>query len=124
MVDSTVKDYRQFEYVDNIGDLYAAADVVVCRAGAGATFETLALKKPAVLVPLEKQTRGDQLENAQYFEKRGLCKVLREGNLDGLEESIEGALSDETMKDALASSRYCDGTANVLYQIFKYLCSR
>lgn len=124
VVDSTVKDYRQFEYVGNIGDLYAAADVVVCRAGAGATFETLALKKPAVLVPLEKQTRGDQLENAQYFEKRGLCKVLREGNLDGLEESIEGALSDETMKDALASSRYCDGTANVLYQIFKYLCSR
>ncbi|MBQ8428198.1 MAG: UDP-N-acetylglucosamine--N-acetylmuramyl-(pentapeptide) pyrophosphoryl-undecaprenol N-acetylglucosamine transferase, partial [Clostridia bacterium] len=124
VVDCSVKDYRQFEYVENIGDLYAAADVVVTRAGAGAVFETLALKKPAVLIPLAKQTRGDQLENAKYFEKRGLCKVLLESELSRLNEAIEEALQDGDMKNALAVSRYSEGTANVLYQIFKYLYAR
>lgn len=121
LVYSTVKDYRQFEYVEGIGDLYAAADVVVTRAGAGAVFETLALKKPAVLIPLQKRTRGDQLENAKYFERRGLCKVLEEGKMDSLATAIGEALADADMRGALTISRYGEGTANTLYQIFRYL---
>ncbi len=124
VVDSTVKDYRQFEYVNNIGDLYAAADVVVTRAGAGATFEALALKKPAVLIPLAKQTRGDQLQNARYFERRGLCKVLPEKQLDALADKIEEALHDQDLQAALSVAHYSEGTANTLYQIFKALCIR
>ena len=124
VVDSNIKDYRQFEYVENIGDLYAAADVVVSRAGAGATFEALALKKPTVLIPLAKQTRGDQLENARYFEKRGLCKVLLEEDIDGLREAIDEAYADEGLKEALACSRYGEGTANTMCQIFRHLCAR
>ncbi|MBQ9118391.1 MAG: UDP-N-acetylglucosamine--N-acetylmuramyl-(pentapeptide) pyrophosphoryl-undecaprenol N-acetylglucosamine transferase [Clostridia bacterium] len=124
VVDSTMKDYRQYEYVSNMGDLYAAADVVVSRAGAGALFETLALKKPAVFIPLVKQTRGDQLENARYFERRGLCKVLQENELSKLDESISQALEDADIKDALSTSRYGEGTANTMYQIFKHLCVR
>ena len=124
IVDCSVKDYRQFEYVENIGDLYAAADVVVSRAGAGATFEALALKKPTVLIPLAKQTRGDQLENARYFERRGLCKVLQENELDDLAQAIEKALLDEDMKEALAVSRYGEGTANTLYQISRLLYAK
>ncbi len=121
VVDSTVNDYRQFEYVEGIGDLYAAADVVVTRAGAGAVFETLALKKPAVLIPLGHRTRGDQLENAKYFEKRGLCKVLEEGKIGNLSAAIGEALVDADMRGALTLSRYGEGTANTLYQIFRHL---
>lgn len=124
VVDSTIKDYRQFEYVEKIGDLYAAADVVVTRAGAGALFETLALKKPSVLIPLAKQTRGDQIENAKYFERRGLCRVLPENKLSELPTAIGEALADDTMRDALSHTRYGEGTANTLYQIFRYLCAR
>ncbi len=72
--------YVQYEYIDaELPDLLALADVVLSRAGANAVFELLALNKPAVLVPLTtKSTRGDQLLNAAYFEKKGYARQLNQ----------------------------------------------
>lgn len=86
--------YHPFEYVgDGWGDLLAAADLVVSRAGANTLFELLALRKATLLVPLSRQaSRGDQIENAAYAEQRGLCRVLPEEALDGasLARAISG----------------------------------
>jgi UDP-N-acetylglucosamine--N-acetylmuramyl-(pentapeptide) pyrophosphoryl-undecaprenol N-acetylglucosamine transferase len=75
--------YRQVEYVDEgWGDILAAADVVVSRAGANALFELLALRKLALLVPLSAQaSRGDQIQNAGFAAAQGLCEVLQESEL-------------------------------------------
>ncbi len=72
--------YKQFEYVDeDLKDLFAAADVMISRAGANAVCELLALKKPAVLIPLSAAaSRGDQILNAKSFEKAGYSFVLPE----------------------------------------------
>lgn len=77
--------YHQFEYVtDAWGDLLAAADLVVSRAGANTLFELLALGKPNVLVPLSPRvSRGDQVENAEYARVRGFSRVLSEDELSG-----------------------------------------
>ena len=104
-----------------MGSAYACADLVVCRAGAGAIFELLALRKPAVLVPLEGQTRGDQLENAEYFREKGLCHVLRQNDLDLLEPAVEKALRDERLKRNLAANTLPVGNGNILYEIRRYL---
>lgn len=117
LVKSTAENYRQFEYLSSIGEAYAAADVVVSRAGAGAIFEIMALKKPAVFVPLEGQTRGDQIENAAYFEKRGLCKVLRQSELNKLPEIIEETLRDNELKKRLVCSRFSRGNEKILSKI-------
>ena len=76
--------YRAFEFVaEGWGDLLAAADAVVSRAGANALFELLALGKPNLLVPLPKAaSRGDQLENAAYAERAGYSLVISEEELD------------------------------------------
>jgi UDP-N-acetylglucosamine--N-acetylmuramyl-(pentapeptide) pyrophosphoryl-undecaprenol N-acetylglucosamine transferase len=76
--------YVQFEYVrDEWGDLLAAADVVVSRAGANTLFELLLLRKPCLLVPLSRRaSRGDQIENAAYAKERGFCLVVDEEALD------------------------------------------
>ena len=81
---SGVAGYHQFEYVNNeLAHLFAASDIVVSRAGATALFEILALKKPAVLIPLSKAaSRGDQILNAGSFEKQGFSKVLPEESFD------------------------------------------
>src|SRR5690606_25017541 len=73
-----VKGYRQFEYVgDELPHLMAAADIVVSRAGANAIHELLALRKPALLIPLPlSASRGDQIYNAKSFERQGFSKVL------------------------------------------------
>ena len=74
----TMQGYKQFEYVkDELPDLFAAADVVISRAGANAICELLALEKPNILVPLPTaQSRGDQLLNAESFEKQGYSVVV------------------------------------------------
>ena len=74
--------YTALEYTSEIEKLYAKADYVVSRAGSGTIFELLYLKKPMLLIPLpKKSSRGDQLLNAQVFEKQGFAKVLQQENL-------------------------------------------
>lgn len=85
-VDELYKDtvgYRQFEYInDGLPDILAMVDMVVSRAGANSIFEFLALKKPMLLIPLTLQaSRGDQILNAQSFEKLGYCRVLYEEDI-------------------------------------------
>ena len=72
--------YKQFEYVTTeLPDLLHASDMIVSRAGSNSIFEFLALRKPMLLIPLSKQkSRGDQLLNANIFNKQGWAAVLEE----------------------------------------------
>ena len=76
--------YCQFEYVsEGLEHLYALASIVVSRSGANSLYEILALKKPHVLIPLSKKmSRGDQVQNAQYFENLGISRVLNDDTFD------------------------------------------
>ncbi len=74
--------YVQVEYTNNIQDFFAAADIVITRAGSGTIFELLALNKKMLLIPLSKKaSRGDQILNAKNFERNGYAKCLLEENL-------------------------------------------
>jgi UDP-N-acetylglucosamine--N-acetylmuramyl-(pentapeptide) pyrophosphoryl-undecaprenol N-acetylglucosamine transferase len=77
--------YSQFEYAGaELPDLFAMADIVISRAGATTLFELLALCKPALLIPLgTAASRGDQILNAESFEKQGYCKTLSQDGLTG-----------------------------------------
>ena len=90
--------YYQFEYVDQeLPDLFAAAEMVISRAGANSLYEILALKKPHVLVPLSAQvSRGDQVHNARYFQKQGISTVIDESELtsDTLCAAVNQVMSD------------------------------
>ena len=72
--------YVQFEYINKeLKDLFAASDIIVSRAGANAICELLALKKPNILIPLSAAaSRGDQILNAESFERQGFSYVLKE----------------------------------------------
>ncbi len=81
--DLKFKDYHQVEYVDNIEDYFACADIIITRAGSGTIFELLALNKKMLLIPLSKKaSRGDQILNAQNFERNGYAICLMEENLN------------------------------------------
>lgn len=121
VVESNLKNYRQFEFVADMGTMYACADLVISRAGAGAVFELLALKKPSILIPLEGATRGDQWENAIYFHKKGLCRLLPQKDLDRLEKEIDAAFADEKLKKRLLESNYSQGNARILKELTSIL---
>ncbi len=64
---------------EELAHLLALADLVLSRAGATTLFELLAARKPHLLVPLSTQaSRGDQIQNAQCFERLGYSDVLPE----------------------------------------------
>jgi len=70
----------ELEFVDNIGDYLAWADVVVSRAGSNSVCELLALRKPTLLIPMSTG-RGDQVQNARYVSGKGAMAVLYEETL-------------------------------------------
>ena len=74
--------YRVYEFLDRMEYAFACADACVTRAGANSLFEIMSLKIPAVLIPLPKgASRGDQILNAKYFQKKGLAYVLDQSAL-------------------------------------------
>lgn len=113
-----VSGYKQFEYVnEELPHLFAAADVIVSRAGATAIFEILALRKPALLIPLSKAaSRGDQILNAASFEKQGLSKVLQEEMLEGktlLDGIFELCQNRQTYMDSMAKLDVGNGSRRI-----------
>ncbi len=86
--------YVQYEYIkEELAHLFALADIVVSRAGANAICELLELRKPALLIPLPAAaSRGDQILNAQSFQKQGFSEVLPEEDItpDLLLSTIKG----------------------------------
>ncbi len=111
--------YRQFEYVDKeLKDCFAAADLVVSRAGANSICELLALRRPNLLIPLSLDaSRGDQILNAASFERQGFSKVLREEDMT--DETFLSAV-DEVYRDResyirrMEASPLSDGVASVM----------
>lgn len=78
-----MRGYHQIDYTDAIADVFAVADAVVSRAGANTLAELAALGKRTLAVPLPKGvSRGDQEDNAVSYEKRGLLRILPQGELN------------------------------------------
>lgn len=73
------KNYRPIGFIDtdDLADLYAAADLIVSRAGANSLAEIAAVGKPSILIPLPAgQGAGDQDHNAAYFTEHAAATVL------------------------------------------------
>ncbi len=111
-VDSALEmpSYRQFEYItEELPDVLAMADVIVSRAGSNSIYEFLALKKPMLLIPLTRQqSRGDQILNAQSFQKAGYCEILYEERLTPwtlMQESVKLYENRQTYVDAMSGTK-------------------
>ncbi len=92
--------YVQYEYVDApLKHLFAAADLILSRAGANSICEILALRKPNVLIPLSAAaSRGDQILNANSFARQGFSMVLEEEAItpDSLYQALHNTYQERT----------------------------
>ncbi len=114
-----VKGYRQFEYVSKeMKDLFAAADLVISRAGANSICELLALRKPHILIPLSAAaSRGDQILNAESFENQGFSYVLQEEDLtnDTLLRAIRSVMEHKKQyMEAMEKSKLNEAIPTIL----------
>ena len=116
------KGYVQYEYVKKeLASMLALCDIIISRAGANAICELLALRKPNILIPLSKAaSRGDQILNAQSFEKSGYSYVIQEEelNTDSLFAGINEVYNNkEKYIQAMESSNLTDSTGIIINMI-------
>ncbi len=92
------------EYVDDIWDYLAAAEVVVIRAGAGSLFDTAAAGRAAIVIPFPYATGDHQLHNANYFTEKGAAELLLDSEVtaEALRGRIEELLDDDGRREELA----------------------
>lgn len=117
--------YVQYEYISKeLPDLFAAADLVISRAGANAICELLALHKPNILIPLSRNaSRGDQILNAESFKKQGFSYVIEEEDVNEktLTEAIHYVAGHkDEYKKAMADSGQMDSISKIVSLIKEY----
>ena len=117
------------EYVYDMPTVMAAADLVICRAGAATIAETAAAGKPAIFVPSPNVTDNHQEKNARILEQHGAAVVLRENECDGdkLYETAKALLENrqrlEAMEQAVQSMAVPD-SAEKIYEIILELAKQ
>jgi UDP-N-acetylglucosamine--N-acetylmuramyl-(pentapeptide) pyrophosphoryl-undecaprenol N-acetylglucosamine transferase len=104
--------YIRVSYIkDEMPDILAAATLALGRAGAGTVWECAAVGRPMVLVPLSgSATRGDQIENAEFFVERGAARMLVRPDAAKLLETLNDLAGNEKLLTAMAAASAQVGT--------------
>ncbi len=106
-------------FIDDMGAAYAAADLVVCRAGATTVAELTALGLPSVLVPYPHAAHDHQSANARLLAEAGAAVFLPQGALTGesLETLIRGLLQNRDRLATMGAAAKALGRPNAAREI-------
>ncbi|MFJ6003140.1 undecaprenyldiphospho-muramoylpentapeptide beta-N-acetylglucosaminyltransferase [Arthrobacter sp. NPDC092385] len=102
--------YHQVEYVDGMERVYAAADLLVARAGAATVSEISAVGLPAVLVPLP-HGNGEQKLNAAGLVESGGAVLVEDAafTADWIRANVLTLVTDPARLGAMSSASYAQG---------------
>lgn len=89
---------------EELPHLYAIADVVITRAGAGALAELAALQKPCIVIPLEGVAHDHQVRNAEVLAAAGAAEVLPEARIHDLLSVTRLLLASDERQRALGTA--------------------
>ncbi|MCL2761823.1 MAG: undecaprenyldiphospho-muramoylpentapeptide beta-N-acetylglucosaminyltransferase [Treponema sp.] len=104
------KGYIPLPYIKaEMPHVLAAAELILGRSGAGTVWESAALGKPMLLIPLSGSgTRGDQVENARFFEREGAAMVLTatevRGSAENFSRTVNAIAEDVSRQEAMAEA--------------------
>lgn len=95
-------------YIDRMDHAYAAADVAICRAGAGTVAELAIVQLPSVLVPLAHHEHDEQLHNTAHLVAAGGALLVRDADASAdhvgplLEARLDDPASLAAMREGMA----------------------
>ena len=116
------------EYIYDMPRLMAAADLIMCRAGASTISELSYMGKPVLMVPSPNVTNNHQEKNARVLERAGGAGVLLEGEFDAnsLLRQVQELLGDEERLEnmgkamrTLAVPDACERIVNIILDVCK-----
>jgi UDP-N-acetylglucosamine--N-acetylmuramyl-(pentapeptide) pyrophosphoryl-undecaprenol N-acetylglucosamine transferase len=114
------EDYRLIPFTNEVGSAYAAADLVLARAG-GSVWELAAAGKPAVLVPYPFATADHQSKNAHFFEQAGGAACVPETDLGSVPALVRSLIDDpdrlERMREAMLATARPDAASVIAEEL-------
>lgn len=98
--------YRVQPYIDDMGDMLAASDLVLSRAGASSVAEIAALAVPSVLVPYPHATADHQTTNARFLVDSGAAVMCADADIDGdgFARTLLGLVDDGAARDEMRAA--------------------
>ncbi len=92
-------------FIDRMDLAYAAADIIISRAGAIAISELCNIGKPVILVPFPHAAANHQEHNARRLEASGAALLIKDNELKRkLFETVNRLLSDHMLRESLAQN--------------------
>ena len=113
------------EYITDMDKCMAAADLVICRAGAITLGELQAMGKPSILIPSPYVAENHQFHNAMTLKRTGAAKVIEEKDLTAqtlireVEMLIENKEKLESMSNAAKKNAILDANERIYKEIMK-----
>ena len=94
------------EYISDMNVCMAAADLVICRAGAITLSELLACGKPAILIPSPYVAENHQFHNAMTLKRIGAAEIIEEKDLnsDKLIEVVSKLFDDKSKLSQMSAA--------------------
>ena len=89
LTDEQARRWQVRPYIDAMGEVLAASDLVLSRAGASSIAEIAAVAVPSMLVPYPHATADHQTTNATYLVGAGAAVMLADDRIDTPEFSHE-----------------------------------
>lgn len=114
------------EYIYDMPDRMAAADLIINRAGAVTLSEIALLGKASILIPSPNVTNNHQYKNARLLADGGAAVLIEEKDLYGarLERAVEDIMSDDNRRDLMEESAKnfaVKDAASIIYRELKEL---
>ncbi len=95
---------RVLAFIDRMELAYAAADVIISRAGASSVSELCVVGKPVIFIPSPNVAEDHQTKNARAIADKQAAILLRESELNEQFANTFGKLiADETQQEALSA---------------------
>ncbi len=114
------------EYIYNMPELMAAADLVICRAGAMTVSELAMCKKCVIFIPSPNVTNNHQFKNADVLRRAGAAELIEEKDLaeSPLSKMAERLLSPEgdTVRREMSEKIAAFAVKNTCELIYEDLC--
>lgn len=98
-------DVLVYDFIERMDLLFAAADVIVSRAGASSVSELAIVGKPVIFIPSPNVAEDHQTKNAKSITDKNAAILIKESALDNqFQEQILRLLTNEQLKETLSKN--------------------
>jgi len=113
-------------FIDRMDLVYAAADIVISRAGASSVSELCIIGKPVIFIPSPNVAEDHQTKNAKAVVDKGGAILIKESELDTqFNKTFSNLLADESLQQSLSENikklAKVNATEDIVEEIIKLI---